>query len=228
MKKRIVAILLCVVMAAMCACGSNRADEGETTSVCQRGLDVVSLMDEMVSSKEYVELFSSNDDIKEIAEAIAADSYDVPTAIYRITISPEEAMVENGMTALFTKMFRAIQMKDMSEELKNDVNRKLFCAITTQINAGWGDTSKLAAAAIFTTEATFIDEEIKEDMIYVYVYKNAAPIAVTFIKGDGGAVSATGTYLLADELCSDSEQDVVDFFEAMGAEVEVIIAQLPH
>ena len=44
--------------------------------------------------------------------------------------------------------------------------------------------------------------EITENNICIYTYDDGKPIAVTFILGDDGTVSANGIIILNDDLCT--------------------------
>lgn len=60
-----------------------------------------------------------------------------------------------------------------------------------------------------------------ENPIYLYTYENGNPVAVTFIAGEDGAVSASGTFVICDALTFESAEDVEAFFEEVEVEVEV-------
>ena len=44
-------------------------------------------------------------------------------------------------------------------------------------------------------------DEITADTIYLYTFENAVPVAVSFTVGEGNTISASGTFLIAEELC---------------------------
>lgn len=55
-----------------------------------------------------------------------------------------------------------------------------------------------AGPALFVTIIPQISENTTENVICLYTYEGAAPIAVTFTLGEDNAVSATGTFVLYD------------------------------
>lgn len=59
-------------------------------------------------------------------------------------------------------------------------------------------------------------------MIYLYTYDNATPVAVTFTLGENNTVSASGNYLLYDELPAGSVQELLEYFGAYSVEIEVV------
>jgi len=57
-------------------------------------------------------------------------------------------------------------------------------------------------------------------MVFLYVFRDIPPAAVTFLPGEDGAVSASGMFLLYDGVDYRDEEALRDFFAGMGAELE--------
>ena len=216
MKRTRIFLLAIIMIAVLSACGSSEnTTEKSNSSAYQKGLEVVALLDEMVQNDTYVQLYTASAEIQEIVETVASGDYTEPSVVYQISFSGE------NLSALAENMGGSVSMDGMSPELTRAVEQKLIGAVISQINAMGGATN-LAAMSICTAGKTFVNEELSEDVIYLYVYENAAPTAVTFIKGDDGTVSATGTFLLCEELNTESEQSVSEFFGELGVEVSAI------
>ena len=60
-------------------------------------------------------------------------------------------------------------------------------------------------------------------MIYLYVYKDAPPIAVTFVPGDDSTVSATANFILYDEFTFGSSAEIKEFFSELAPEVTQVV-----
>lgn len=210
-------LVMAMVMAAMLsACGvTEGTTEKSNSSAYQKGLEVVALLNEMVQNETYVQLYTASTEIQEIVETVAAGDYTEPSAVYQILLSGE------SLSTLAEAMGGNASMDGMSPELTRAVEQKLIGAVISQINAMGGATN-LAAMSVCTAGKTFVNEEISEDLIYLYVYEDAAPAAVTFVRGDEGTVSATGTFLLSEDLNTESEQTVSEFFSELGAAVTVV------
>ena len=69
----------------------------------------------------------------------------------------------------------------MSDELDNIMRKKMMASIVTQVNA-YGGSINLAASTVCTASKSFINDELENDLIYIYVYDDTAPIAITFMK----------------------------------------------
>ena len=72
--------------------------------------------------------------------------------------------------------------------------------------------------SILQTQAAFDSEEIKEDCIYVYVFRDSYPVAVSFLRGEGKAVRASAGYVL-DKDFPMSLSNVLSEFD-MGIKIE--------
>ncbi len=64
--------------------------------------------------------------------------------------------------------------------------------------------------------------EITENNICIYTYDDGKPIAVTFILGDDGTVSANGIIILNDDFQHDSVEEIEEAFADFQAEVTQI------
>ena len=198
------------------ACGNTGGTaEKSTSSAYQKGLEVVDLPNEMIQNDTYVQLYTASAEIQKIVETVAAGDYTEPSAVYEISLPGE------SLSALAEAMGGNVSMDGMSPELTRAVEQKLIGAVISQINA-MGGAVNLAAMSVCTAGKTFVNEEISEDLIYLYVYEDTAPAAVTFVRGDEGTVSATGTFLFCEYLNTESEQTVSEFFAEIGAEVAVV------
>ena len=76
----------------------------------------------------------------------------------------------------------------------------------TQIN-GMSGVENLAASSVCKVGKTFVNENANEDVIYLYTYEEAKPIAVTFTVSEDNAVSATGVFVMYEGFTCDSMED---------------------
>ena len=146
-------------------------------------------------------------------EEIREGKYKEPKKVYVLTVS--EKGIEN--------MLEEMDMEDVSEELQQIVIRRMFGSITTQINAQMGSTP-LAVSSIYNASTTFECGDMEENCIYIYEYKRALPVVVTFVKGEDNIVGATASFLMSQDLLDDLEEtlDDMEFYEEMGLEIEVL------
>ena len=209
--KKIISTLAAVVMTiSLCACGGADTSGSSTPdkSLYEQGLGVISLMAEAASTEQYVGAYTGNPEIMEIIQNVGAGDYTTPKAVYSLSISDE----------ILLSMLGLGNPNSISEELKDNLLSRSFGSLITQIN-GYAGVNKLAASSVLTLGKSFVDSSLTEDVIYIYTFENALPVAVTFSVGDNGAVSASGNFIMYEEFTCGSVAEVQEFFGEFGAVV---------
>lgn len=206
----VVVIVAFIMLFSFSACSnsSNNKDNAETKSLYVQGLEVVQLMSEMTQTEEYVDIHTGDSQIKTIIQNISAGDYSTPKAVYSISIADNNlaAMAELG------------NLNNTSEELKDFLMKRVLGSLMTQIN-GMSGVEKLAASSVCTVGKTFVNENATEDVIYLYSYENAIPVAVTFTVGEDQAVSASGVFVMYDGFPCGSADEIESFFSDITVEV---------
>jgi hypothetical protein len=215
MKKLIAFVLaLMIVVLGMFGCSNNESSESNTKtepkSLYAQGLEVIQMMSEMTRTEEYVDILIGDSNIKTVIQDISTGDYSDPKAVYAITVSDEN----------LATMAELDNFGNVSKELKNLMKKRIFSSLISQIN-GRSGPDKLAAASVCTAGKTFVNENATDNVIYLYTYENANPVAVTFTVGEDGAVSANGVFVLYDEFTCDSADEIKAFFNDIAEVTEV-------
>lgn len=203
-------LLAACMLLALTACGTNLKEKNADRSLLDHGLDLVAMLKEMADSETYFELHSTSSELQEILSSVRNADYTKPDAVYRIEIS------ENA----FFGAPDAGSLTGLSDTLKEFLSSKLQSSIISQINAQGGATV-LAVASVCTAGKAFVNDAFSGNMIYLYVYEDTAPVIVSFVAGEGGAVSATGSFILYDGFAAGSREDVERSFSDMGISAKV-------
>ncbi len=213
--KKIITALLCIYMSmALWGCaGPAREDAAETKapSLRETGLELIELMAEMAASDDYVDMAVGNNAVGDIVREIGNEDHSLPNAVYSVTVSRDsvdELMEMAGISG------------NMSEELRAYLEQRVTGSLISTVN-GMEGAESLAAANICTVEKTFVNKEPAMDVIYIYTYEEARPASVSFRVGDANAVTATGSFIISEDLLLSSEEAIKAFFESMGLDVEV-------
>ena len=208
MKKKILVVLFVILVLSLTACGSKK----ELVSLYERGLEVVDLMDEMADSQSYVQMFTGNTQISEVIQSNTNGDYSEPQAVYEVVLQKDnyQGLIGNEDTQI-----------TMSDELERIMEKKVNASLITQMNA-YGGSENLAASTICTTDIFFVNSEIKEDVIYIYVYENTAPVAITFLQEGNDIVSANGTFMFGEELMNLTEENILQLFEGTYVTVQKV------
>ena len=193
------------------ACGKK--NDTETKSLYAQGLEIVQLMSEMTQIEEYVELYSGSNEIKTIIQNIGIGDFSSPKAVYAISIAEDDLAAMVGSNP-----------DNVSEELKNYIMQKSLASLMMQIN-GMSSVENLAASSVCTVGKTFVNENVTEDVIYLYVYENAIPVAVTFTIGENQAVSASGIFIMYDGFTCGSADEIKSFFNDITVDVSEVLPE---
>lgn len=208
MKKKILVVLFVILILSLTACGSKK----EQVSLYERGLEVVDLLDEMADSQSYVQMFTGNTQISEVIQSNTNGDYSKPQAVYEVVLQKDnyQGLLGNEDT-----------QRAMSDELERIMEKKVNASLTTQINA-YSGSENLAASTICTVGISFVNNEVKEDVIYIYVYENTAPVAVVFLQEGNDIVSANGSFLFGEELVNLTEETILQLFEGTYVTVQKV------
>ncbi len=206
------AIVVALIMIfSLSACGKK--NDTETKSLYAQGLEIVQLMSEMTQIEEYVELYSGSNEIKTIIQNIGIGDFSSPKAVYAISIAEDDLAAMMGSNP-----------DNVSEELKNYIMQKSLASLMMQIN-GMSSVENLAASSVCTVGKTFVNENVTEDVIYLYVYENAIPVAVTFTIGENQAVSASGIFIMYDGFTCGSADEIKSFFNDITVDVSEVLPE---
>lgn len=209
-KKHFIDLLIIIVLLmvlSLSACSNNESN-AETKSLYVQGLEVVQLMSEMTHTKGYVDIYTGDSEIKTVIQNIATGDYSSPKAVYAISITDDNlaAMAEFN------------NLDNASEELRAFLIQRVLGSLMTQIN-GMSGVENLAASSICTVGKTFVSENATNDVIYLYTYENAIPVAVSFIVGENQAVSASGVFVMYDKFTCGSADEIKTFFSDITVDV---------
>lgn len=199
-------VVLSALVLSLSACGKNESHT-EAKSLYEQGLEIVQLMTEMT---QYADVYTTSSEMQSVVQNIGTGDYATPKAVYAISVADENVA---AMAQLMN-----LGLDSASEELKSYFMQKVLGSFMVQINARSG-TDKLAAASICTVGKTFVNENVNENVIYLYTYENAVPAAVTFLVGEDHAISASGVFVMYDEFTCDSADEIKSLF--LGIPVEV-------
>lgn len=197
---------------SLSACGNSERNT-ETKSLYAQGLEIVRLMTEMT---QYEDVYITSSEVQSAVQKIGTGDYTAPKAVYAISVADENvaAMAE----------LMELDLDNASEELKSYYMQKVLGSFMVQINARSG-TENLVAASICTVEKFFVNENVNENVIYVYTYENAVPAAVTFLVGEDHAISASGVFVVYDEFTCDSADEIKSFFQYIPVEVTEVLPE---
>jgi len=172
------------------------------------GLELIQTMTELANSEAYLAITTGSTTVTEKLLPVQDGNVDEPAVVYTVKLGDE----------YLSAMAEWTEVSEIPDSIKEVAKQKLIGAFATQILA-YSGAQELAASAICAAGKTFVDESLTESVIYLYIFENRPPAAVTFIPGEDGAVSASGLFLLYDEVDWFDEAALKTFVADMGAEL---------
>ncbi len=181
----------------------------------QQGEELAAWLVEMAGNRDYLSLYTGDEEVLGVlARAVEGKDYTSPKAVYSVTVPGDAAGKLLGLMGMEGA-------DGLPDRLQQRVREKMIQALPTQVNAMAG-TETLAAASICTASKTFVNDQVTEGVIYLYAYENGAPVAVTFLPGEDGAVAATGTFLLGDSFSLESLESMEGMLGMLGVKLEEV------
>ena len=218
MKKRIITLILPLALVFVSVgCTVNSVSEGD---YYQKGLNIVECMDEMAECDDYIALLSASPDMNNIIKEIGKNDYSVPKAVYKVTVTPEEIdRIFLGATGEET---------NLPDEILSEARTRIVLSFPSRINAMEGAYA-VASTSILTKSESFISNSNEEYSLYFYIYDGGYSACVTFVPGENNIVSATGYFIINDDLSNTASQDefsqwLFDITRIMDIEVEDVSA----
>ena len=163
-KKLISFMIVCISILVLFGCsGSEKADVDQTPmKLYEHGLDVVSLMNEMINNDSFLELYTMGTNIHNVVADIRTGDYSSPKAIYELKVAKEELL------ALYSSETDPDFFNEFSEELKHEVDKKMNSAVVSMVN-GMAGMEQLAASSVCTGTKLFVYEDLEDNVLYIYV-----------------------------------------------------------
>ncbi len=208
--KKVFAVVLLFSLLLM-SCGTATIEE---KSLYTRGLEIVSMLDELAGSEDYLGVYTASPEILEILNGVAEGDYTSPKAVYEIAIPAE----------MILALSEADAFPELSDELRTNLLNRTQGTVPATVNARSG-VNTLAATSVCTVGKTFVNSSVTGSTMYLYTFENATPVMVTFTPGDDHTVSASGTFLITDAIDTTSAETVGIFFEEYGPTVTLVPAE---
>ena len=201
-------MLACVcLLSALVGCAAK-----PDKTAYDHGLELIQTMAELAGSEAYLSITTGSTSVTELLVPVQEGDFSKPAAVYAVRLGDE----------YLAAMAEWSEISEIPDSIKEVAKQKLIGAFASQIIA-YAGAQNLAASAVCAAGKTFVDESLTESVIYLYVFDNCPSAAITFTPGEDNAVSASGLFLLYNEVDWSDEAALTAFFADMGAELSKII-----
>lgn len=214
-KKAIVSVLFLFCALAVFAKGKAKPRQA---TLYEHGLSLAALMKEKAESSDYRAIvLGANGDLDEKVRELGAGDVSKPTAVYRLSGDFFYLVDMMGLGGS--------ESVNLSPALKRDIAERLISGFAVMWTGKMTGALSVAAASVLQSQSTFVSDELSENCAYIYTFAEGYPVAVSFTKGDGGAVLANASYVVDEdfipslgEMLDDAKNEGVD----MGLRLEKI------
>lgn len=176
-------MLAVLTLTSFVGCGATE----KSKSLYEQGIEVVSIMSEMAESESYLDALSGSQELKDKVFNIGTKTPEKPDVVYEVKVKEDTVL----------NMLNLSDLEGFSENLQNNLRARIYSVIASQINATEG-VAALAASSACTVSKAFINNQMSENTLYLYIYKDGAPVLVSFTSNKDGIVFATGNFLFKD------------------------------
>lgn len=210
-KKHIILFFSLFIMINCSLCFAKDKNTESDNLLYQKGLSMISVMDEMAANKTWISAFSKTDVFQNIISDMSKIEHKKVKSVYKINITED----------INYYLIEPIEVKKLSEELRIYLLNILQDSVITDVSAFGGDDI-LFASSICSYEKTFVSRETKENVIFLYTFEKAVPVLISFVVGDNNTVSATASFILTKDFNIDNVQDVQKYFYDYSPQIEVL------
>ena len=162
--------LICTVMTASAGCAAKDTD------YFRIGLEVTKVLDEMLQSPDYLEIYMNSQKAAELARSMAEGrDYDAPVKVYRL----QQRDPREWLTAQMTETERE-KLASLSPVLQEQlwVRTKGPAMMANMINGRKG-AEFLAVSSAMQVQLEIPDLETEEPEYYLFVFGKGVPVLVT-------------------------------------------------
>ena len=197
---------IALIMAVLCAIlVLSSCEKTEYPTFEEKGMEIIGIMEDMINSEKYLEIYGMSDDVVDIVNFAAEGDYSEAEHIYEIKISDD---IEDVL---------GVELDGLPKSIKKIMKAKLPATFISSLNSITGSSS-IAASAMTTASITFLTDET-ESTLYIYTFEDGTPIAVAYAVNDEGICSASGTFLFVTDDYDFSSAKNLE--KSLGGDVEV-------
>lgn len=180
--KKLISVLLTLLMLLMLS--SFALADGEAT-LLRHAMDMGQTLDALAADEERLKLFTQNDEVLELAQAMAAGDRTAPMRV--MALDYDEMMQE--------------MLADVPENIQSHLLRQMPFTFKMAMMSEKGEMA-LVASAVVTASETFAAPNAAGQGLWVLYYEDALPVAVAWF-AENGAVHMEGSILADDTLVED-------------------------
>ena len=209
--KKIMALLCAMIFCLSC---TYCLAEEETVNYYETGLKVVSVMNEMVQSRDYLEIFmSASANLDTLETTFNTGDYDKPVAVYSLKQADPMGWLKMMMSESEQEKFDALSPA-LQEQLLAKASG--ITALSNIINGQKG-VDILSLTSALQAIVKLPELETEEPVYYLYLFEKGVPVLVTL-----SWHHATGMFLVLSEAEAASQETIQALLQPLGIEISPV------
>ncbi len=200
--KKIYKLTVCMLifLLGLTACGSGGSDREQNQNISESrydvGMELIAKLSEISKdeSYEHIILSATDEAVLKIIDNIRNMDYSQPEHIYRV-----KNLDEVFSAVMFMGQSGGEIYSDISDTVKSVLETKFADGLRNIITAHRTSVAAMAVSGTYVVDTTFVDTSINACEAYIYTFKDAYPVMVSYVPGKDGAVAATAGYIIVDD-----------------------------
>ncbi|MBR5959523.1 MAG: hypothetical protein IKZ98_00875 [Clostridia bacterium] len=216
--KKMIALLCAMLFCMSCTCCLAEGEAAATPGFYEAGLKVVSVMNEMVQNRDYLEIFmSASANLDTLETSFNTGDYDKPVAVYSLKQADALGWLKMMMSESEQEKFNALSPA-LQEQLLARASG--LTALSNMINGQKG-VDILSLTSALQAIMNMPELEIEEPEYYLFLFEKGVPVLVTL-----SWHHATGMFLVLSEQEAESHETIQALLQPLG--IEVLPVDIPQ
>lgn len=195
--KLAVGILIFLLGLTACSGSSDKEqDRKMSQSKYDIGMELIEKLSEISKDESYEHMLLSATDeaMLKIIDNIRTMDYSQPEHIYRV-----KNLDEVFSAVIFMEKYDQEAYSEISDTVKDVLESKFADGLRNIITGQRTSVAAVAVSGVYVIDTTFVDTSVKTCEVYIYTFKEAYPVMVSYVPGKDGAVAATAGYIIVDD-----------------------------
>ena len=216
--KKMIALLCAMLFCMSCTCCLAEGETAGTPNFYESGLKVVSVMNEMVQSRDYLEIFmSASANLDTLDATFNTGDYDKPVAVYSLKQADALGWLKTMMSESEQEKFNALSPA-LQEQLMARASG--LTALSNMINGQKG-VDILSLTSALQAIMNMPELEMEEPEYYLFLFEKGVPVLVTL-----SWHHATGMFISLSEQEAESQETIQALLRPLG--IEVLPVDIPQ
>lgn len=208
--KKIMALLCAMIFCLSCTYCLAEEEAAATPDFYETGLKVVSVMNEMVQSRDYLEIFmSASANLDTLETTFNTGDYDKPVAVYSLKQADAMSWLKTMMSESEQEKFNTLSPA-LQEQLLARASG--ITALSNMINGQKG-VDILSLTSALQAIMNMPELEMEEPEYYLFLFEKGVPVLVTL-----SWHHATGMFLVLSEQEAASQETIQALLRPLGIE----------